>query len=119
MSSIVCRIGNYEIVSDRDEEFVVRRAEDGLEWSRNGNLAEARKEAAVVTAAGDAWRQMTRGTGLMPTDFGRLIKIGGEFRRIVGYTPAAREQKVITQSRKFRVAAFTVDEVLKELRGGS
>jgi hypothetical protein len=44
-----------------------------------------------------------------------MVLLQGEYVRIIGFVPAAREQKVITQNRKFRVDAFTVEEVLKAL----
>lgn len=115
MSNIVGRIGNYDIIAEQNGTFLVRRVGDELDWARVATKEEARREAQLATTGCDQWRQATRGTGLMPTDFGRMVLLQGEYVRIIGFVPAAREQKVITQNRKFRVDAFTVEEVLKAL----
>lgn len=115
MESIVGRIGDYEIVAEQEGTFLIRRASDKLDWFRVSTRADAQKEAQLAATGLDHWRKASRGTGLIPTDFGRMVNLRGEYVRIIGFVPTAREQKVITQNRKFRVEAFTVEEVLSAL----
>lgn len=96
MENIVGRIGDYEIVAEQEGTFLVRRAGDKLDWTRVSTRAEAQKEAQLAATGLDHWRRASRGTGLMPTDYGRMVNLRGEYRRIIGFIPAAREQKVIT-----------------------
>lgn len=112
---IVSRIGDYLVKTiEGSGKFIVCR-NDGLEWSATAHQHIAEREARNAMHGFDIWRQSSRGTGLLPSDFGRIVYLDDDYRRIIGFVPTAKDQKVITQDSSFTIKAYTVEQILKEL----